>query len=206
MRDLGSDAARTTGAARDGRADGGRDQGVRRQGSVSTRSGLDDAERIDRLGALESLDVRDQRRSPRRLRTSWCHSAAAAADRGVPPERRDRGLADQVALARRVSPHRGLRDVALALALRTDLPHTRAAFRSGRIDAFKASLVGRETASLSAEHRAGVVDERLWEPTPTRAPRLSPRRLVGRLQKAAAGLDPASVVRRRAVARRPTGT
>ena len=40
------------------------------------------------------------------------------------------------------------------MILRTELTHTRAAFRSGRIDAFKATLIARETGCLSAEDRA----------------------------------------------------
>ena len=55
---------------------------------------------------------------------------------------------------------RGQQQVSLAMILRTELTHTRAAFRSGRIDAFKATLVARETGCLSAEDRA-LVDEQL---------------------------------------------
>ena len=82
------------------------------------------------------------------------------------------------------------------MVLRAELPHTRAAFRAGRIDGFKATLIARETAVLSAEHRALVDEQLCGDPTVVEA--LSPRRLVGRLQQAAAELDPAAVVRRRA--------
>ena len=81
------------------------------------------------------------------------------------------------------------------MILRTELAHTRAAFRSGRIDAFKATLIARETGCLSAEDRA-VVDEQLCA-DPGIVERLSPRQLVGRLQRAAAELDAAAVARRR---------
>ena len=81
------------------------------------------------------------------------------------------------------------------MILRTELAHTRAAFRSGRIDAFKATLIARETCCLSAEDRA-LVDEQLCA-DPETVERLSPRQLVGRLQRAAAELDAAAVARRR---------
>ncbi len=194
VRDLGSDAARTAGAVR-GTAPTAAEivAFVSRLGADAV--GLDDAERIDRIAALESLTCASQAAQSETVADFVVSQRQAAADRGVPAARRDRGLADQVALARRVSPHRGLQDVALAMTLRTELPHTRAAFRSGRIDAFKATLVARETTGLSGEHRAAVDKELCGNPDAIST--LSPRRLVGRLQKAAAELDPASVMRRR---------
>jgi Domain of unknown function (DUF222)/HNH endonuclease len=194
VRDLGSDASRTAGAARGNAPTVAEIEAfVERLGDDPV--GLDDAERIDRIAALESLTCASEAAQSETVADFVVSQRRAAADRGVPRERRDRGLADQVALARRVSPHRGLGDVALALALRTDLPHTRAAFRAGQIDSFKATLMVRETASLPAEHRAQV-DEQLGA-DPEVITRLSPRRLVGRLQQTAAELDPVSVVRRR---------
>ena len=89
------------------------------------------------------------------------------------------------------------------MILRTELAHTRAAFRAGRIDAFKATLIARETGCLSAEDRAQV-DEQLCA-DPAIVERLSPRELVGRLQRAAAELDAAAVTHAVA-APRPTGT
>ncbi len=193
MRDLGIDgAAKTAGAVASAPSVAEIESFVSRLELDAL--GVDDAERIDRIAALESLTCASQAAQSETVADFVVSQRSAAADRGVPAARRDRGLGDQVALARRVAPHRGLQDVALAMALRTDLPHTRAAFRRGRIDAFKVSLVVRETASLSAEHRASI-DERLW--VAEESARLAPRRLVGRLQKAAAELDPASVVRRR---------
>jgi len=183
VRDLGSDTGRTAGAVLAGAPTLAEIESfVARLGLDA--AGLDDAERIDRIAALDSLTCASQAAQSETVADFVVSQRRAAADRGVPVERRDRGLGDQVALARRTSPHRGLRDVALAMSLRTGLPHTRAAFRSGHIDAFKATLVVRETAHLSDEHRAQV-DEQLWA-EPDEISRLSPRRLVGRLQKAAA--------------------
>jgi hypothetical protein len=194
VRDLGSDAASRTGAGR--LAAPSLDEIEVFTARLATDpAGLDDAQRIDLIAALEALRCATEAAQTQTIGDFVVSQRGAAADRGVPAERRDRGLAAQVALARGVSPLRGQQDVALAMVLRTELPHTRAAFRAGRIDAYKASLIARETACLTAEHR-GEVDQQLCA-EPETVERLSPRRLVGRLQGAAADLDPASVAERR---------
>ena len=155
----------------------------------------DDAVRIDRIAALETLRAAAEAAQTEAVADFVVSQRRSAAERRVPSVRRDRGVGAQVALARRVSPTRGQQHVALAMVLRVELPHTRAAHRAGRIDAFKATLIARETACLTAEHRA-LVDEQLCA-DPTTVERLSPRQLVGRLHRAAAELDPAAVVGRR---------
>src|SRR5689334_13113487 len=70
------------------------------------------------------------------------------------------GVAAQVALARRESPHRGTRHLGLAHALVDELPHTLMALESGETSEWRATLVARETACLSREDRR-VVDARL---------------------------------------------
>ncbi|MCT9627570.1 HNH endonuclease, partial [Pseudarthrobacter equi] len=65
------------------------------------------------------------------------------------------GVGAQVALARRESPARGGRLLGLAKTL-TGMPHTFAAFRSGRLSEWRTTLVVRETICLSPEDRAGV--------------------------------------------------
>ena len=62
----------------------------------------------------------------------------------------------EVALARRVSPHRGRQLLSLARYLATELPHTRAALETGKISEWRASLIARETSCLEAEHRAAI--------------------------------------------------
>jgi hypothetical protein len=157
--------------------------------------GVDDAERIDRLAALERLRCATEAAQCETVADFVVSQRSAAAARGVPAARRDRGVASQVALAMRQSPRRGQQQVALAMTLRTELACTRAAFRSGHLDGFRATLIARETGCLSAVDRA-VVDDQLCA-DPTVVERLSPRRLVGRLHRAAAELDPAAVVKRR---------
>jgi hypothetical protein len=158
-------------------------------------TGLDDAQRIDRLAALETLRCAVEAAQSETVADFVVSQRQAATQRGVPAARRDRGVASQVALALRQSPRRGQQHVSLAMILRTELAHTRAAFRAGRVDGFKATLIARETGCLSAEHRARVDEELCADPGEVE--RLSPRRLVGRLQRAAATLDASSVARRR---------
>ena len=71
--------------------------------------------------------------------------------------RRPRGrVAGQVALARRVSPSRGGRHLAVALALVRHLPRTLAALEVGALSEWRAEIVVRETAVLAPEHQSAV--------------------------------------------------
>ena len=51
--------------------------------------------------------------------------------RQVPSRQRGRGVADQIALARRISPYQASRDLGMARALRDDLPGTGALLSAG---------------------------------------------------------------------------
>ena len=81
---------------------------------------------------------------------------AAHAAVGVPGERRGVGVGLQVALARRESHHRGRQHVGLAKILVSELPGTLGALRAGRISQWRATLIAREIACLSRQHRAQV--------------------------------------------------
>lgn len=69
---------------------------------------------------------------------------------------RGRGVADQIALARRISPHQASRDLRLAKALRDDLPATGRLLATGRISERAAHAVHRETDHLDASLRREV--------------------------------------------------
>jgi hypothetical protein len=68
-------------------------------------------------------------------------------------------VAAQIALARRESPHRGSRLLGLAKALVTEMPHTLAALDTGQLNEWRATLLVKETACLSAADRCAVDDE-----------------------------------------------
>src|SRR6188508_2847527 len=76
--------------------------------------GLTDAERIDAIRGAEELICAAQAMQARLSADLDTAVRSAAADRGVPAARRGRGVAHQIALARRESPHRAERRLQLA--------------------------------------------------------------------------------------------
>lgn len=78
---------------------------------------------------------------------------AAEAARGVPAARRGKGLAAEVALARRDAPVRGGRHIGLATALVEEMPYTLAALEVGALSEWRATLIVRESACLSVQDR-----------------------------------------------------
>lgn len=107
----------------------------------------------------------------------------------------------EVALARRCSPGQADRHVGLARALAEELPSTREALARGDISEWRATLVVRETACLSADDRRAV-DARL-APDLTDGT-LGDQSVAAAARRASAEIDAASVVERhrRAVAGR----
>ncbi|MFE7419613.1 HNH endonuclease [Rhodococcus sp. NPDC057529] len=121
--------------------------------------------------------VREDRRARRLPRAEW-----------------GRGIGSQIALARRESPNRGNRHLGFAQALVHEMPHTLALLRSGRLNEWRATLLVRETACLSAQDRA-VVDRRLCS-DPDVLDGVGDRGLVAKAKALAVELDAAAVVRR----------
>ncbi|MFZ1283350.1 MAG: DUF222 domain-containing protein [Propionicimonas sp.] len=157
-----------------------------------------DAERIAVLRALEEMKATIAAVQAE-VAVAFDHSQRAIqASQGVPHDQLGRGVAAQVALARRESPHAGGRLLGMAKALVRELPWTWAALRSGRLSEYRAMLVVRETACLSVEDRAAV-DARVCGGA-SRVEDLGSRRLVAECRQAAYQLDPHSVVRRSAQA------
>ena len=157
--------------------------------------GLDDPDRIDLIRALEELKCAVEGAQAEVTADFVLSQREAAARRGVPAARRDRGVAAQVAFAKRESHARGQRDVGLAMVLRKELTCTSEALRQGRITAWKATLVARETACLSLEHRQ-LVDEALAG-DPAKIEAMGDREVVAACQDLAARFDAAAVAERR---------
>jgi hypothetical protein len=78
---------------------------------------------------------------------------------GVTAEGLGAGVGAQIALARRESPARGSRLLGLAKALVTEMPRTLAALETGQLNEWRATLLVRETACLSAADRCAVDEE-----------------------------------------------
>ncbi|SFA91693.1 HNH endonuclease [Cellulomonas marina] len=124
---------------------------------------------------------------------------ARQADAGVPAARRGRGVAAQVGLARRCSPHQGQVLLGAATAW-TEMPATSRALAAGAVDEWSAVLLARETACLQVMDRARVDELVCGDLTGLEGQ--GPRRLVAAARRHAAGIDPGALVRR---ARRAAG-
>lgn len=116
------------------------------------------------------------------------------AEAGIPADELGKGVAAQIALARRESPARGGRLLGLAKALVTEMPHTLAALQTGQLNEWRATLLVKETACLSAAGRCAV-DEQLAADSGALAG-AGDRTIVAAARAAAYRLDPRSVVNR----------
>ena len=120
----------------------------------------------------------------------------AQASQGVPAKDLGAGVGAQIALARRESPAKGGRLLGLAKALVTEMPHTLAALETGQLNEWRATLLVRETACLTAADRAAV-DEQL-APDTGAFDGAGDRSLVASARAAAYRLDPRTVTARAA--------
>ena len=158
----------------------------------------DDLARVRLLHALERLTCAAaglQAQVTSDLDTSL---RRAEADRGVPAARRGGGVAAEIALARRESPHRGRQHLGLARILCDEMPCTRRALREGRITEWRATILVRETACLTLADRQEV-DRRLARDL-DRLERRGDRELEAAARSLAAELDAAACVLRRRIA------
>lgn len=162
--------------------------------SAASESALVD--RIARLERVKSAAAAGQARAAAALDAA---RRAAEAVAGVPAVRRGRGVASEVALARRDSPARGNRHLGFAKALVHEMPHTLAALEAGVLTEWRATLIVRESACLDVEERRalgselcsdsggldGMGDARLAAAAKAIAYRLDPHAVVDRADKAA---------------------
>ncbi|HRO31667.1 DUF222 domain-containing protein [Citricoccus sp.] len=125
-----------------------------------------EAEAVDRIRVLEQLKAACAAAQARETAALDTLRRTAEADRGVPVERRGRGLGGELGLARGESPHRGSRQLALARALSEDLTHTLTALSEGSISEERAGVVHRETARLSTSTARRRVDTALVDGLP----------------------------------------
>ncbi|MFE5838663.1 HNH endonuclease [Arthrobacter sp. NPDC056493] len=87
-------------------------------------------------------------------------SAVSAEDLGKKrPKEQNLGVAEQIALARGESPHRGGRLLGMGKALVTEMPHALAALDTGQLNEERAMHFVKETACLTVEDRAAVDEE-----------------------------------------------
>ncbi|MGB0436325.1 MAG: HNH endonuclease [Mycobacterium sp.] len=121
---------------------------------------------------------------------------AAEAAAGIPAGKRGRGLAGEVALARHDAPVRGGTHLGMAKALVEEMPHTLAALAAGVLSEWRATLIVRESACLSVQHRREL-DAQLCAET-SRLRGWGNARVAAEAKKIACELDVAAVVDRSA--------
>jgi hypothetical protein len=152
-------------------------------------------ERIAELERIKSAAAAGQVRAAAALDAARRAGEAAA---GVPAAQRGRGVASEVALARRDSPARGGRHLGFAKALVHEMPHTLAALECGALSEWRATLIVRESACLDVEDRRtldaelcaeraslnGMGDARVTAAAKAIAYRLDPHAVVERVAKA----------------------
>lgn len=167
------------------------------------RSGLDrdvdDAERVTQLQRLEALKS-VVAAAQARISVDFAASQRAAQEAaGLPSRRVGEGIAAQVGLARRESPHRGSQLLRVATALVAQLPGTYAALQQGLLNEWRATLIVRETGCLSGADRAGV-DAELWA-DPARTAAMGDAELAAKVRALAYRTDPEAFTARAAKAR-----
>ena len=158
-------------------------------------TGVDDAERIDQIGLLESIKAAASGAQARATTAFAASQRESQAVSGLPARERGRGIGAQIALARKDSPARGSRHLGLAEALVRELPHTMEHLEAGSVSEWRATIVCRETACLSPEDRA-TVDAALAADLP----RLGDRQVEARAKALACQLDAAAMAKRAAKA------
>jgi hypothetical protein len=152
-------------------------------------------EQISWLERVKSAAAAGQARAAAALDERRRVDEAAA---GVPKAKQGRGVASEVALARRDSPARGGRHLGLAKALVHEMPWTLAALACGALSEWRATLIARESACLTAEHRR-LLDAELCSDV-DRLEGMGDARITAAAKEIAARLDAAAVVDRAAKA------
>ncbi len=153
--------------------------------------GVDDCIRIDRIRLLEELKSAAAAAQARETAVFAASQRAEQLAQGVPAERAGRGIAGQLGLARRTSPHQASRYLGWSRILTDELPNTFAALQAGRVNEWRAMIVARETIWLSREHRLEVDAE-----LAPHLESLGDRRVEAEAKKLAYRLDPQGFVDR----------
>jgi hypothetical protein len=157
----------------------------------AVQGAVDDGAVVEQIELLERVKAAAAARQARLSVVFDVSQRARQRARGVPARSVGKGVAEQIALARRQSPTAGARHLRVARALVGEMPRTLAALSSGLVSEWTAMLAVRETGCLSAEHRAQV-DAELGDQLPT----LTPARAAAAAWAATCRLDSAAAAKR----------
>ena len=116
----------------------------------------DDAALIARIAEFERMKSAAAAGQARATAALDALRRSTEADAGLPAAQRGRGVASEIALARRDSPARGGRHLGFAKALVYEMPHTLAALEAGRLSEWRATLIVRESACLDVDDRRAL--------------------------------------------------
>ena len=158
----------------------------------------DEAALITRIGNLETMKAAAAAEQATLTAALAAKRRAVETARGLPAAKQGRGLAGEIALARRESPARGNRHLGFALALVHEMPHTLAALASGVLSEWRATLIVRESACLDVEDRRTLDTELCADPTTLHGK--GDARIAAEAKAIAYRLDPHAVVDRAAKA------
>ncbi len=153
-----------------------------------------DAERIDRLRAMEEAKNALAAAQAREAAALDASIRAARADAGVRANKQGAGIAAQIGLARRESPHQGTIHLGLAKVLCAEMPHTLHAMSVGILSEWRATILARETACLTLEDRRSV--DRIVAGDLDRLEKMGHRELTTAVTRLAHKLDAEAVTRR----------
>src|SRR6478672_11646457 len=158
----------------------------------------DQAALIEQIAWLERVKSAASAGQARAAAALDAKRRAAEAAAGVPTAKQGRGVAGEVALARRDSPARGGRHLGLAKALVHEMPHTLAALQCGALSEWRATLIARESACLDVQDRRRLDAELCASVGQLEG--MGDARIVAAAKEIAARLDAQAVVDRAAKA------
>ena len=158
----------------------------------------DESALIGRIAELERIKAAAAAGQARAAAALDAARRAAEAAAGVPAASRGRGVASEVALARRDSPARGSRHLGFGKALAHEMPHTLAALEQGLLSEWRATLIVRESACLDVEDRRALDAELCSDPAGLEG--MGDARMAAAAKAIAYRLDPHAVVDRAAKA------
>jgi hypothetical protein len=159
---------------------------------VTAHDRADDPTRIDRIAVVERLKAGLEALQAVEM-VGFARSQVAEQQRlVVDPRRIGRGIADQIALACKVSPTEGSRRLHVARDLCLDMPITLALLTSGEISGWTARLIAGELSHLDRAAR-GQVDADLAQ---ARLGEKSPKAAAAAARRLGYAADPEAAVER----------
>ncbi len=159
-------------------------------------SAAKDAERIDRIAALERMRGAVAAAQARETVDFARSQFAAQVEAHGPAARRGRGIPEQIGFARRMSPAAAARQVTFAQEWFSEMPALSTLLRTGQVSEWTAQIVARETRGLSAHLRAGIAEDLAPD-----LPAMSPRQAEAATRRASYRADSRAVLGRARTAR-----